>query len=68
MTKKPFVVEKDDSVGAVLSLSRDQGISHAPVVGDGKLVGVISIHDIIEHIFQPRQRQTRGEIVGEERC
>ena len=65
MTKKPFVVEEDDSVGAVLSLFREQGISHAPVVSDGKLLGMISIHDIIEHIFQPRQRQTRGEIVGE---
>jgi len=65
MTKKPFVVEEDESVGAVLSLFREHGISHAPVVSDGKLVGMISIHDIIVHIFQPRQRQTVGEIVGE---
>lgn len=65
MTKKPFVVEGDESAGAVLSLFREHGISHAPVVSDGKLVGMISIHDIIVHIFQPRQRQTVGEIVGE---
>lgn len=65
MTKKPFVVEGDESAGAVLSLFREQGISHAPVVSDGKLVGMISIHDFIVHIFQPRQRQTVGEIVGE---
>ena len=63
MTKKTFVVEEDESVGAVLSLFREEGISHAPVISNGKLVGMISIHDIIEHVFQPRQRQTRGEIV-----
>ena len=65
MTKNPFVVDEDDSVGSVLSLFREQGFSHAPVVSDGKLVGVISIRDIIEHVFQPRQRQTLGEIVGD---
>ncbi|NIR86547.1 CBS domain-containing protein, partial [Candidatus Bathyarchaeota archaeon] len=65
MTKKPFVVEEDESVGGVMSLFREQGISHAPVVSNGKLVGMTSIHDVIEHIFQPRQRQTVGEIVGE---
>ena len=65
MTKKPFSVEENESVGAVLSLFREQGISHAPVVADGKVVGMISIHDIIENVFQPKQRQTVGEIVGE---
>jgi acetoin utilization protein AcuB len=65
MTKDPLVVEEDQSAGGVLSLFREQDISHAPVVSNGKLVGIISIHDFIEHIFQPRQRQTLGEKVGE---
>lgn len=65
MTKKPFFVEEDESVGAVLSLFREQGISHAPVVRDGNLVGIVSIQNIITSIFQPRQRQTVGDIVGE---
>lgn len=64
MTKKPFVLEEDESLGAVLSLFREEGISHVPIVRDGKLVGIISIHDFIEHIFQPKQRQTVGEQVG----
>jgi len=58
MTKDPLVVEEDQSAGGVLSLFREQDISHAPVVSNGKLVGIISIHDFIEHIFQPRQRQS----------
>jgi CBS domain-containing protein len=65
MTKAPYVIEANRSVGAVLSLFREHGISHVPVIDNGKLVGIISIQDIIEHVFQPRRRQTLGEIVGE---
>ncbi|PVX26019.1 MAG: hypothetical protein CW691_03005 [Candidatus Bathyarchaeum sp.] len=65
MTKKPFLIEENESVGAVLSLFRDQGISHVPVVRDGNLVGIVSIQNIITSIFQPRQRQTVGDISGE---
>jgi predicted transcriptional regulator len=65
MTKAPQVIEANRSVGAVLSLFREHGVSHVPVVDQGKLTGIISIQDIIEQIFQPRQKQTLGEIVGE---
>ena len=65
MTKKPFIVEKDESVGAVLSIFREHGISHVPVVKDGSLVGIVSVKDIINGILQPGQRQTVGDIVGE---
>jgi CBS domain-containing protein len=65
MTKAPQVIEANRSVGAVLSLFREHGVSHVPVMDQGKVTGIISIHDVIEQIFQPRQRQTLGEIVGE---
>jgi CBS domain-containing protein len=65
MTKAPAVIEGNRSVGAVLALFREHGISHVPVVEQGKLVGIISIHDVIEQVFQPRQKQTVGEIIGE---
>jgi predicted transcriptional regulator len=65
MTKAPHTIEANRSVGAVLSLFREQGISHVPVIDDGKLAGIISIQDILEHVFQPQHRQTLGEIVGE---
>ena len=64
MTKAPHVIDANRSVGAVLSLFREHGVSHVPVIDEGKLVGIISIHDVIEQVFQPRQRQTLGEIVG----
>jgi CBS domain-containing protein len=65
MTKAPHTIEANRSVGAVLTLFREQGISHVPVMETGKLVGIISIQDILEHVFQPQDRQTLGEIVGE---
>ena len=65
MTKKPYLIEEDESVGAVLSLFREYGISHVPVVRDGNLVGIVSIQDIMTSIFQPRQRQTVGDTTGE---
>ncbi len=65
MTKKPYVIEQDESVGAALNLFREHGISHAPVVNDGNLVGIISTQNVISSIFQPKQRQTVGDTVGE---
>ena len=65
MTRAPHTIEASRSVGAVLSLIREQGISHVPVMDSGKLVGIISIQDIIEHVIKPQHRQTKGDIVGE---
>jgi len=65
MTKAPYTIEANRSAGAVLSLIRERGISHVPVMDNGKLMGMISIQDIIAHVFQPQHRQTLGEIVGE---
>jgi CBS domain-containing protein len=53
MTKKPFVIEEDESVGAVLSLLREKGISHVPIVRNGKLVGLARALDTIR-----RKRQS----------
>ncbi len=65
MTKAPFTIDAYRSVGAVLSLFREHGISHMPVMESGNLVGMISTQDVIEHIFQPNERQTFGDIKGE---
>ncbi|HKM76040.1 MAG TPA: CBS domain-containing protein [Candidatus Bathyarchaeia archaeon] len=56
MTRKPFVVEKDEPLGSVFNLFREHGISHAPVVSNGRLVGIISTHDIIKHIYETMER------------
>lgn len=65
MTRAPHTLEANRSVGAVLSLMREYGISHVPVMDSGKLVGMVSIQDILENIYWPQRRQTTGDIVGE---
>lgn len=65
MTRAPHTLESNRSVGAVLSLMREYGVSHVPVMEGGKLVGMVSIADILENIYWPQRRQTMGDIVGE---
>ena len=64
MTKTPSVIEENRSVGAALMFFREHGVSHLPVLDEGKLVGILSIHDVIEQVFQPRRKQTVGDIKG----
>jgi len=65
MTRAPYTIDANRSVGAVLNLFREHGFSHVPVMDAGKLVGIISIRDILERIFQPNERQTTGDRMGE---
>jgi CBS domain-containing protein len=65
MTRAPHTIESNRSVGAVLGLMREYGISHVPVLEGGKLVGMVSVEDVLEGIYWPQRRQTVGDIVGE---
>ena len=65
MTKTPSVIDGSRSVGAALTLFREHGVSHLPVLEEGKLAGILSIADVIEQVFQPRRKQTVGDIKGE---
>jgi CBS domain-containing protein len=65
MTEKPYVVEEDETVGGVLSLFRDHGISHAPVVSKGKLVGIVSVIDFVKHLFKPLERPRKSGLTIE---
>lgn len=65
MTRAPHIIEAGRSVGAVFGFMRDYGISHVPVMEGGRLVGMVSIEDILENIYWPQRHQTKGDIVGE---
>jgi CBS domain-containing protein len=65
MTRAPHTIEAGRSVGAVLAMMREFGISHVPVMENGKLIGMVSIEDILENIYWPQRRQTIGDIAGE---
>ena len=65
MSRELVSIGPRDIVGQAIALMREHGISRLPVVDGGKLVGVVTIHDIIIKVIQPRQRVTRGEYAGE---
>jgi CBS domain-containing protein/ribosome-associated translation inhibitor RaiA len=60
MTRKPYFVEQNESVGEVLNLFRQHDISHAPVLNKGKVVGMVSVIDVVEHLFKPLERPRRS--------
>lgn len=65
LTEDPEMVEKNQTIGEVMTMFRQYDISHAPIVDKGKLVGIVSLRDIQVFLTQPRERQTRGDRKGE---
>ncbi len=65
MTRNPETVNHEDSLAKVMTLFRENGFSHAPILKEGVLQGVVSIQDIIDVAYGPRKRQSRGERAGE---
>jgi acetoin utilization protein AcuB len=49
MTKKVFSIEFDDYLSDAISLMREKGVKHVPVLKGGKLKGIISDRDIKEY-------------------
>ncbi len=47
MTAKPQVVDADSDLDECITLMREAGFRHLPVVENGKLRGVISLRDIM---------------------
>jgi predicted transcriptional regulator/ribosome-associated translation inhibitor RaiA len=60
MTRKPYFVEENEPVGEVLNLFRQHDISHSPVLNKGKVVGMVSVIDVVEHLFKPLERPRRS--------
>jgi CBS domain-containing protein len=65
MTRAPHTIEANRSVGAVLGLIREFGISHVPIMDKGKLAGLISIQDVLENLYFPPKRMGNQDVVGE---
>ncbi len=51
MTEEVFTIEVDQSLSDCMKLMTDKHIRHVPVVEKGKLVGVISIGDVVRAII-----------------
>jgi CBS domain-containing protein len=68
MTSPVIHVTSHETVGEVMSLMTDHRIRHMPVVEDGKVVGVLSIGDIVKWIIDAQQAtitHLHGYITGQ---
>ncbi len=65
MTKEPILIEANDTIGKAVSLMRDTGVSRLPVVENGELRGILTLHDLITKIILPREKSSIGDMVGE---
>lgn len=49
MTRDVFTAQLDESIDQGLSRMTDRRVRHLPVVEDGRLVGIVSIGDLVKH-------------------
>ena len=62
----PVVVSDDDSLGKVVNLLREHGVSRLPVLDDaGGLTGVVTTHDVADVVIRGMTKSTRGERAGD---
>jgi CBS domain-containing protein len=60
-----LTIPPDETLGAVLNTLRENRITHLPVVEDDSLVGIVSLHDVIDFTTR-RVERSRGGKSGRE--
>ncbi len=68
LTRPAVTVRRKDAIEKCMQLMTSQRIRHLPVVEDGRLVGLISIGDLVSWVMQSQRHtilQLQGYISGE---
>ncbi|MCJ7623536.1 MAG: CBS domain-containing protein [Anaerolineaceae bacterium] len=60
MTKTVYYIGPDDTMDACMAQMADKHIRHLPVVEEGKVIGVISIGDVVNAIISNQQSLISG--------
>jgi len=55
MTKDPVTVTPDSSIGYCMELMTNRRFRHLPVVDENKVIGVISITDVVRFIMEEQE-------------
>ena len=63
MTADPVTVKLDDQVDGCMAIMTERGFRHLPVLDAGKVVGVISIGDVVKDIIQKLELNV-GDLMG----
>jgi CBS domain-containing protein len=70
MTPDPFVISPDQSIEECMALMTMHRIRHLPVEEEGRLMGIISIGDVVKSIISEQEftiRQLENYITGSSR-
>ena len=54
MTERPIFVTPDNSIDDCMQIMTDKFIRHLPVMDKGKLLGVISIGDVVKFVIEEK--------------
>ncbi len=63
MTRSPMTVKPDDRLEGCMAMMAGRGFRHLPVLDAGKVVGVISIGDIVKDIIRDLEQHV-GDLTG----
>jgi CBS domain-containing protein len=63
MTANPVTIKPDDPLKDCMAMMAERGFRHLPVLDAGKVVGVISIGDVVKNIIRDLE-QNVGDLTG----
>jgi len=63
MTGNPVTVKPDDPLEGCMAMMAARGFRHLPVLDAGKVIGVISIGDVVKNIIRDLE-QNLGDLMG----
>ena len=55
MTKRLYVVHREETVQECLSIMTQARIRHLPVVADKEIIGLVSIGDLVNHMLEEQR-------------
>jgi CBS domain-containing protein len=58
MSRATITVAPDDSVKRAMTLMTNYRVRHLPVIAGGKLVGIVSIGDVVKHRLQDLEAES----------
>ena len=59
MTKEPVTVVLTDELDKCMNTMASRNIRHLPVVSDGKVLGMVSVGDIVKNIIRQQEDQIK---------
>ena len=63
MTRNPVTVKPDTPLESCMAMMSSRGFRHLPVLDGGKVVGVVSIGDVVKDVIRGLERSV-GELMG----